>query len=89
MSKFDDQFCEPVSFSDSTYVVTGKISVEEAAASFSSCLGEGIKSNQLTADRVRFGFAPEFVEEMQGEPCWYTGAGKGRGTMPVWVFGKD
>jgi len=90
MAKFDDYFDEPLYFSDNTYVVTGKITAEEAAARFSGAVGEDITPSELHKDRVRFGFPPDCVEDRGSldTPCWYSGAGDGNGTMPIWVFAE-
>tara|TARA_R110000772_G_scaffold211864_3_gene322404 strand:+ start:52 stop:315 length:264 start_codon:yes stop_codon:yes gene_type:complete len=86
MSKFEDYFSEPQYFSDCSYVVSGELSAEIAAEMISEDLGEVITASELTLDRVRYGFAPEHIEDMDGEACWYTGAGIGKGTKPVWVY---
>ena len=86
MSKFDDYFSEPQYFSDCSYVVSGDLSAEIAAEMISEELGDVILAEALSKDRVRYGFAPENIEDMQGEACWYTGAGNGKGTKPVWVY---
>ena len=89
MSKFEETFNDVVSFSDSTYVVSGYYSIEEAAKIIGNYIGEDIKPEQLEEERVRFGFPPDFVED--GDEigaCWYTGAGNGKGTKPVWVCGS-
>lgn len=86
MGKFEDSFNEPMSFSDNTLVLSGEFSIEDAADMFSNYTGEDIKPDQLSKDRVRFGFCPEFVEDREDlGACWYTGAGTGKGTKPVWV----
>lgn len=91
MSKFDEQFSEPSYFSNGTYVITGKISREEAADAISKALLDEdeaehpVSPESLTADRVRYGFAPEGTEDMVGELCWFSGA-TGKGSMPVWVY---
>lgn len=91
MSKFDDQFSEPNYFSNGAYVISGKMSREDAAEMISEVLlsdediEEPIDPSSLKADRIRYGFAPSDVEDMTGEACWYTGA-RGRGSMPVWVY---
>lgn len=88
MSKFDESFDEPMHFSNGVRVITGKISIEEAAKRFSDYDGEDVSPDDLTSERVRFGFPPEFVEGCEdGGACWYTGAGKGKGTQPVWILG--
>ncbi len=89
MPKFEEDFSEPMSLSDCTYALSGSYSKEEAAEVFSNYLGEDIKPESLDEDRVRFGFPPEDVEDRESLPksCWFTGAGKGKGTKPVWVWG--
>ena len=85
MGKFEQTFDEPVSFSDGTYVISGYLSREEAAKEFSEYFGEEVKPENVRPERVRFGFAPENIEDRGGEACWYTGAGNSKGTKPVWV----
>ena len=89
MSKFETAFSEPMTFSDCTYVLSGSYSKEEAAEVFSNYLGEDIKSESLEGDRVRFGFPPAAIAARGSLPksCWYSGAGNGKGTKPVWVWG--
>ena len=88
MSKFEEEFNEPMTFSDGTYVINGEYSREDAAEYISECFGEDINPEALRMERVRFGFPPEFVEDREGlGACWYTGAGDGKGTKPVWVCG--
>jgi hypothetical protein len=86
VSKFEDYFSEPQYFSDCSYVVSGELSADIAAEMISEELGEVISASALALDRVRYGFAPENIEDMQGQACWYTGAGNGKGTKPVWVY---
>jgi hypothetical protein len=86
VSAFDKYFSEVSGFSDGSLVVSGKQSIESAAEMFSEYLDEDVSVNAIRADRVRYGFAPEDVIDMQGEACWYTGA-TGKGSMPVWVLG--
>ena len=86
MSKFEDAFSEPMHFSDGSYVISGKITIEEAAEEFSHYIGEEVAIEFIRPDRVRYGFAPEWVEDIDaGEACWYTGA-TGKGSQPVWVY---
>lgn len=91
MSKFDDYFAEVNCFTGGLYVVSGKLPKETAAAMISEELieagdiDEPLQADDLDADRVRFGFAPEDVEDCKGQLCWYTGA-SGKGSMPVWVY---
>ena len=88
MSAYDKYFSEPQRFTDGTYVISHEISREQAALEISAEIGEQVYPALLREDRVRFGFAPEFVadrDEFDG-PVWYTGAGKGKGTKPVWVY---
>ena len=88
MGKFEEVFSEPMSFSDGTYVISGEYSKEDAAEYMSEHLGEAIAPESLTGDRVRFGFPPEYVAEREElGACWFTGAGNGKGTKPVWVWG--
>jgi hypothetical protein len=84
--KFSDTFSYPQHFSDGSFVVSGAISAEDAAEIMSEELGEVINASELKMSRVRYGFAPEHVDGLQGQACWYTGAGNGKGTMPVWVL---
>jgi hypothetical protein len=89
MGKFEENFAEPASFTDGTMVVTGELTAEQAALMFSQEIDEDVNPNELERDWVRFGFAPEFVEDRAGEACWYTGAGNKKGSKPVWVYGMN
>ena len=89
MGKFEETFDEPVSFSDNTLILSGVYTAEDAAMRFSDYTGEDIRPDQLSKERVRFGFPPESVEDGNDlGACWYTGAGDGKGTKPVWVCGS-
>jgi len=88
MSKFEEMFSEPVDFSNGEMLLSGiNFSKQEAAEMFSEYFGEEVKQSSIGMDRVRFGFPPEHVEEreMLDSPCWYSGAGNGKGTKPVWT----
>ena len=91
LSKFEQAFSEPNCFSDGSWVISGSYSREEASEIMTSYMldmgdiDEPIDSDELKEDRVRYGFAPENVENMQGEACWYTGA-TGNGSKKVWVL---
>lgn len=85
MGKFDEYFSEPRYFSNGAYVMSGKLTREAASQQLSKYRGERIEAAMLYEDRVRFGYAPEEVVDMQGELCWHTGA-TGKGSMPVWVY---
>jgi len=89
MGKFEDRFNEPMQFSDNTLVLSGEYSREDAADIISNYIGEKVTPEQLENERVRFGFPPDFVEDSEElGACWYTGAGSGKGTKPVWVCGS-
>lgn len=88
MGKFEEDFRMPVSFSDGTLVVSGYISKEDASIAFSQYTGEHIFIDDIESDFIRFGFAPDYVEDGNGEAMWYTGAGNTRGSKPVWVYGN-
>lgn len=85
MTKFDDYFSEPRYFSHGSYVMSGRLTAEEAARQISEYIGEEVSPLSLKAERVRYGFAPQDVIDMSGESCWYTGA-RGRGSIPVWIY---
>lgn len=88
MGKFEEQFNEPMTFSDGTYVISGEYSRKDAAEYISEYFGEEISPESLAEERVRFGFPPDSVEDREGMgACWYTGAGNKKGTKPVWVCG--
>lgn len=88
MGKFEEQFSEPNTFTDGTYIISGEFSREDAAEYISEWFGEDIRPEALRAERVRFGYPPESVEDREGlGACWFTGAGNGKGTKPVWVCG--
>jgi len=86
MSKFDEDFDEPMYFSHGAYVVTGKISREDAAQRISEHIEEEVTPESIVLDRVRFGFPPDCADCEPGVGVWCTGAGKGKGTQPVWVL---
>ncbi len=86
MSKFDEYFSEPQYFSHGAYVMSRKLSREDAAKQLEEALGEPIDPEELEFERVRYGFAPEDIEDRPSEACWYTGA-YGKGSIPVWVYG--
>lgn len=85
-SKFDEYFSEVADFTAGLLVISGKLTKEQAASEFSEYLDEEVSIESISSDRVRYGFAPEHVEDYQGEACWYTGA-SGKGSMPVWTLG--
>ena len=86
MSKFDEYFSEPQYFSNGTYVITGELDRVDAALQISLKSGEEVDPNKLERDRVRYGFAPEYVEDYQDlGACWYSGA-SGKGSKEVWVY---
>jgi hypothetical protein len=91
MGAYDDYFSEPQHFSNNAWVMNGNQSQAEAAKELSDILielgdiEEPVHHSELKSDRVRYGFAPDNVEDMSGELCWYTGAA-GKGSIPVWVY---
>lgn len=89
MCKFSEYFSEPQYFTDGSYVINGEMDRAQAALEISAAIGEPVTPEQLKQERVRFGFAPEFVEDRNDfdGPTWYTGAGNGKGTKPVWIYG--
>ena len=48
-------------------------------------MGENVEVEYVEKERVRFGYAPESVEDMAGQSCWYTGASEGNGSKLVWI----
>ena len=88
MSKFSEAFKEPWRFTDGSYVINGEMDRAQAALEISAEIGEVVDPLSLRAGRVRFGFPPEFVQDRADfdGPIWYTGAGNGKGTKPVWVY---
>lgn len=89
MSKYSEYFSEPQRFTDGSYVISGELSREQAALEISAEICEAVEPSSLHLGRVRFGFPPEFVadrDDFDG-PIWYTGAGEGKGTKPVWIYG--
>lgn len=85
-SAFEEYFSEPQHFSNRTLVVRGDITRAEAVELFRDYTGDPVPEESLQPDLVRYGFAPEFVEELAGQSCWYTGARSGKGSKPVWVL---
>ncbi len=86
MSKFSEYFSEVQCFTGGYHAISGDYSKEEAARLFSEYMDQEIETDDVGSERVRFGFAPENVEDLGGELCWYTGAGNGKGTKAVWVI---
>lgn len=85
-STFEEYFSEPKYFSDNTLVVRGDITREEAVELFRDYTGDPVPEECLKPDLVRYGFAPDYVEDLAGQSCWYTGARSGKGSKPVWVL---
>lgn len=86
MGKFKDDFSSPMYMSNDTYAIDGGIPRDEAAHRISEEIGKPVSAEQLEAELVRFGYAPESVADIDsGTPVWYTGA-TGKGTKPVWVY---
>lgn len=89
MGKFKDYFAEPVYFTGEMYVIDGELDVENVIEIFSYHFDEEFSADDLRRDFVRFGYPPEDVAEREElGACWYTGAKKGKGAMPVWVFDR-
>ena len=88
MSKFDEYFKDVQFFTGGIYVVTGELTREEAAKAFNDSDEDlEVTADDVTPDRVRFGFPPETVEDREDlGACWYTGA-YGKGSKAVWVVG--
>lgn len=79
---FESAFSEPAMSSEGGYVLSRECYLrEEAAEVFSECLGEDIKPEGLTKDRVRFG-----LFNIDGEivNAWST-CGKVKGSKKVWT----
>lgn len=77
--------------SNGDLAITGKISKMDAAKNLIKYTGEIMNIpflQKLESDFVRFGFAPENIEDMHGENCWYAGAKESKGAMPIWVYRK-
>jgi len=86
MSKFSEYFSEAQAFNNGTFVIDGSLDEVDAALKISIKACEPVSPSELQRDRVRFGFAPEFVEDYQDlGACWYTGA-SGKGSKAVWVY---
>ena len=85
--KFDECFSEVREFSGRTLVIDGRLSKEKAQQMIERHYGETVEKAEIKAERVRFGFPPEGVEDREDfdGPIWYTGAG-GVGSKPVWIF---
>lgn len=86
MSAFEEAFREVVYFTDGTLVVSGGYSRTEAHELFEYYLGEAVGAEHLSARHVRYGFAPEGVEDLVGENCWYTCSPRERGAKGVWTL---
>jgi len=83
MGKFKDDFQEPIRFSEGGYFIDGDLSRLEAAERFKDHIGEAVKPDSLTEDRVRFRLV--WIDG-ELESMWWSGAGTGKGTQPVWVL---
>jgi hypothetical protein len=89
MSKFDEYFMKAQSFNNDTYVITGNLERVDAALQISLETCEEVNPNDLKRDRVRFGFAPQCVEDHEDlGACWYSGA-SGKGSKEVWVYDNN
>ena len=86
MSAFDKYFSEPQLFNNGEYVISGQYDRVDAALKIGYAIDEIVNPENLRSERVRFGYAPEFVDEhTELGACWYTGA-SGKGSKAVWVF---
>lgn len=83
MGVFEESFNEPVYFSEGAYALDRCMSREEAAEIFSKHLDEDVTPGSLDIDRVRFRFG---LIDDELVSAWFTGAGTGKGTKPVWVL---
>ena len=88
MSKFEEAFNESMGFSNGCQVIAGYHSKEEAAEIITNDIDEEIQAKDLVGGWVRFGFAPEHIEDCQGENCWYQCKEWERGAKPVWIHGQ-
>ena len=85
MGKFEEAFNESMVFSNGCRVISRFHNKEAAAEIIAHEIGEDITAENLEVGWVRFGFAPENIEDCSGENCWYTCAEHERGSKPVWV----
>jgi hypothetical protein len=84
MTKFKEMFKQAVAFSDGAFYIDADISKED----FIKQMDIDIKVGYIKESRVRFGFAPEFVEDrddFDGRPVWFSGA-SGKGSKKVWKY---
>jgi hypothetical protein len=89
VSKFDEFFAEVQFFSNGVYVLSYSYSKDEASKMFSEYMGKDFSPEYLGVESVRYGFAPEYVEDMAGVSCWYMGGKEGKGSKAVWVTNKQ
>lgn len=83
--KFDDEFNEPVCFSDGQIVVSREAYTREMAASIiNDYEGKNCTPEQLTEERVRFGFFQD-IYDIRPRNCWHFPA-NGKGSRAVWVL---
>ena len=87
MSKFDEAFEEPFYFSHGHLMLSGKYTKSEALERFKDYDGDdSLVIEQVKADKVRFGYPPEYVEDAEkGVSTWYSGA-SGKGSKDVWYL---
>lgn len=64
MGKFKDDFSSPMYMSNDTYAIDGGLPRDEAAHRISEEIGKPVTAEQLEAEEVRFGFAPESVADI-------------------------
>ena len=84
MTKCKEMFKAAVVLSDGAYYIDADISKED----FIKQLDPEIKIEHIEESRVRFGFAPDIVEdreEFDNKPIWCSGAA-GIGSKKVWKY---
>lgn len=86
MGRFEKIFKEPFLFSHGALLLDGNKSQKEACEIFDWYTGDQVSSADLTVDYVRFGYAPDYIDDIEaGRNCWFTTTNK-KGAKPVWVY---
>ncbi len=85
--KFDEFFKEPILFTNGHYVVSGEYTKEQAKQLFEKETGDIITMDNISKNKVRFGFPPDDIEQepYERKAIWYSGA-CGKGSKDVWEY---
>ena len=84
MTKFKEMFKKATMFTNGAYYIDADIPKDE----FIKQIDPEIKVEHINETRVRFGFAPDFIEDredFEGKPIWFSGASR-KGSKKVWEY---